>query len=70
VPTVSRFFGIVIRMDFDDHAPSLFQAVYGSDEAIVGIETMDVLEGPLPRRNTITVPPAARIWQSLPTRGD
>jgi hypothetical protein len=30
VPEVSRFFGIVIRMFYDDHAPPHFHAQYGS----------------------------------------
>jgi hypothetical protein len=28
VPTISRFYGIVIRMYFSDHAPPHFHAVY------------------------------------------
>ena len=50
MPEISRFFGIVIRMYFDDHAPPHFHAEYGSDEALVGIETLSVLRGGLPPR--------------------
>jgi len=50
VPTISIFFGIVIRMYFDDHDPAHFHAVYGEYQAIIGIETLDVLRGRLPRR--------------------
>lgn len=38
-----RFYGIVIRMYFDDHLPAHFHAVYGGDEAVIGIETLAVL---------------------------
>jgi hypothetical protein len=50
MPTISEFFGILIRMYYDDHSPPHFHAYYGGHEAIVSIETMTVLEGALPRR--------------------
>jgi hypothetical protein len=33
MPEVSRFFGVSIRMYFDDHNPPHFHAVYGDAEA-------------------------------------
>ena len=50
MPTVSRFFGITIRMYFDDHAPPHFHAYYGNDAAKIQIETLQIDEGKLPRR--------------------
>jgi hypothetical protein len=50
MPTVSEFFGIVIRMYFNDHQPPHFHAYYGEAEAIYAIQTIEVLEGGLPRR--------------------
>lgn len=50
MPTVSRFFGITIRMYFDDHPPPHFHAYYGTDAAKIQIETLRVDEGQLPRR--------------------
>lgn len=50
MPTLSIFFGIVIRMYYDDHAPPHFHAIYGEHEAKVAIETLEVIEGKLPRR--------------------
>jgi len=50
VPTISEFFGIVIRLYFNDHAPPHFHARYNDHEAVIGIETLRVLEGWLPRR--------------------
>jgi hypothetical protein len=35
VPIISSFFGIVIRMFFDDHAPPHFHAEYQGQEALV-----------------------------------
>ena len=50
MPTLSTFFGISIRMYYDDHAPSHFHAYYGEHEAKVSIETLEIIAGKLPRR--------------------
>jgi hypothetical protein len=50
MPTISRFYGIVIRMYFKDHAPPHFHAEYGEHELIVGIAPLSVLEGSAPPR--------------------
>jgi len=50
MPEVSRFFGISIRMYFDDHNPPHFHALYAGDELEVGIDPLTVLRGRLPRR--------------------
>ena len=50
MPEVSRFFGIIIRMYFDDHPPPHFHAIYGEHEAQVGINPIIILHGNLPRR--------------------
>lgn len=50
MPTISQFFGIVIRMYFDEHGVPHFHAIYGNDEAIMAIETLEIIEGGLPRR--------------------
>jgi len=49
MPTISIFYGIVIRMYFRDHAPPHFDAVYGEHEAFVAIETGEILAGHLPK---------------------
>jgi hypothetical protein len=50
MPEISRFFGIVIRMYYNDHHPPHFHATYDDLEAVVGIETLAVIAGGLPRR--------------------
>ncbi len=35
MPEISRFYGIIIRMYFDDHDPLHFHAIYGGDEGQV-----------------------------------
>ena len=50
MPELCRFYGIVVRMYFADHAPPHFHAYYSGDEAVVGIDTLAVLQGRLPPR--------------------
>ena len=50
MPTISAFYGILIRMFFNDHPPPHFHARYGAFEATLAIETLEVLEGELPGR--------------------
>ncbi len=50
MPEISRFFGIVIRMFYNDHQPPHFHALYGGRLGRVGIETLTLLEGSLPPR--------------------
>ncbi len=50
MPELCRFYGIIIRLYFDDHAPPHFHASYGGDEAVVAIDTLAVIHGNLPSR--------------------
>lgn len=50
VPEISRFFGIVIRMYFDDHDPPHFHAAYGEHSAVVLIAPPGLRSGHLPPR--------------------
>ena len=50
MPVISRFFGIVVKMFYSDHAPPHFHAEYAGSEALVAIDTLEVLRGRLPRR--------------------
>jgi hypothetical protein len=50
MPTVSQFFGIAIRMYFDDHGPPHFHAYYGSSAAVIDIDTLTIRDGKLSRR--------------------
>ncbi len=47
MPTISVFFGIVIRMYYDDHAPPQFHAYYGNEAAVIDIATLQLREGKL-----------------------
>lgn len=50
MPEISRFFGIIITMYYNDHAPPHFHVRYGSQKALISIENFTVLEGKLKPR--------------------
>jgi hypothetical protein len=50
MPEISRFFGIIIGMYFNEHNPPHFHAKYGEFHAEIEIETLKIIEGELPRR--------------------
>jgi hypothetical protein len=52
MPEISRFYGIVIKMYYNDHAPPHFHAEYSGAEMVVGIDAMSVIAGTLPPRAT------------------
>jgi hypothetical protein len=49
VPEISRFFGIVIYMNWREHPPVHFHAVYGEFEALITLDGK-VYSGSLPGR--------------------
>ncbi len=50
MPEISRFFGIVIGMFYNDHAPPHFHARYSGHEARVAIHSLSLISGHLPPR--------------------
>jgi hypothetical protein len=50
MPEISRFFGILIAMFWDEHNPPHFHARYGKYQAAIEIDTLRVLDGSLPPR--------------------
>jgi hypothetical protein len=66
MPEISRFFGIVIAMFYNDHQPSHFHVRYGEQRAIISIEGLNVLEGKLsPRALGLVMEWAALHQQEL-----
>jgi hypothetical protein len=47
---LARFYGLIIRMYYDDHPPPHFHVQYGEYKAKIGVETLAVLQGYLPGR--------------------
>ena len=55
MPELSRFYGIIIRMYYDDHPPPHFHAVYQGEEVQVDIQTLEVMKGRIRRRALVLV---------------
>lgn len=50
MPEISRFFGIIITLYYNDHPPPHFYVRYGKQKAIVGINPLTILKGELSNR--------------------
>lgn len=50
MPTISIFYGILIQMFWDDHAPPHFHALYAEYEVLINIKTLEVVRGKMPNR--------------------
>jgi len=50
MPEISRFFGIIITMYYNDHAPPHFHIRYGQQKALIAIESQAVIQGSLSNR--------------------
>ena len=64
MPEISRFYGVVIRMYFNDHVPPHFHAVSGGSEAEVTIVPVTVRTGHLPSRSAGMVLEWASLHQA------
>ncbi|MGD2047238.1 MAG: DUF4160 domain-containing protein [Gemmatimonadota bacterium] len=61
MPRISEFYGIVITMYYNDHAPPHFHARYAEYEGQIELESLIVSEGWLPPRTLAMV----REWALL-----
>ena len=50
MPTISSFYGILIRMYYDEHGPPHFHVEYQDYSASIDIHSLEVRVGRLPRR--------------------
>ncbi len=50
MPKISRFFGIIVAMYYNDHEPPHFHARYGKHKAAIEIASLRILDGRLPPR--------------------
>ena len=61
MPEISRFYGIIIAMFFDDHNPPHFHAIYNEFRALIDIRTGELLEGELPTKQLKYV----QVWADI-----
>jgi hypothetical protein len=64
VPTISMFYGIIVQMYWNEHAPPHFHATYGEYKATIDICDLIINEGKLPRRAAQLVLDWAELHQS------
>lgn len=50
MPVISMFYGIIINMFYNDHAPPHFHAKYAEFKGIIDIQRLEMVKGNLPRR--------------------
>jgi len=55
MPEISRFYGIIVRMYYDEHSPPHFHVFYQDKDAAVRIDTLELVRGSLPRRAMVLV---------------
>lgn len=63
MPTLARFYGIIIRMYFlqAEHNPPHIHAIYGEDTAAFDIRTGQIIDGGFPSRAAELV----REWMAI-----
>src|SRR5207253_3074332 len=72
---LSRFYGLVIWMYYDDHPPPHFHVQYGEYRAKITIDSLAVLQGYLPPRALglvveMGIAPPRRVTGPLARRGE
>lgn len=50
MPEISRFYGIIVSMFYDEHNPPHFHARYGEYKIAIDINSLRILEGKFPPR--------------------
>ena len=50
MPTVEIIDGIKINIYSNEHPPPHFHVIYGGDEAMIGITSLEILKGSLPNK--------------------
>lgn len=64
MPTISRFYGLVIAMYLNDHEPPHFHAQHDKQKAKVRIDTLEVLDSNLTTRDLRLVLAWAELHQA------
>ena len=63
MPEISRFFGMVVQMYWDEHNPPHFHVLYENKKAVVDINKLEVINGNLSRRATSLILDWAELHQ-------
>lgn len=63
MPVIARFYGILIKMYFKEHGTPHFHALYAEYNGVFNIESIEMIEGDLPKRAQNLVKEWAEIYQ-------
>lgn len=55
MPEISRFYGIIIALYYNEHNPPHFHAKYADYQAEIDIITLQIISGDLPKRAKLLV---------------
>jgi len=55
MPEISRFYGISIYFYYNNHNPPHFHVIYGGQKAVFRIDTLEMIEGKIPKAKTLLV---------------
>ena len=50
MPVIARFYGILVKMYFREHGIPHFHVVFGEYNGVIDVQTLEMIEGDLPRR--------------------
>ncbi|MFT4604805.1 MAG: hypothetical protein ACI9W4_001542 [Rhodothermales bacterium] len=64
MPTIARFYGILVKMYFQDHGTPHFHAMYAEFNGVFDIDGLEMIEGDLPRRAERLVREWGKLHQS------
>lgn len=66
MPVISRFYGMVIKMYFSqsEHNPPHFHVIYGEYTGAIDIQTLQMLEGDLPKKALTLIKEWASLYQT------
>lgn len=66
MPVIARFYGMVIKMYFlgSEHNPPHIHVVYGEYLGVIDIQTLEMLEGDLPRKGLNLIQEWAALHQA------
>jgi hypothetical protein len=64
MPEISRFFGIIVTMYYNDHLPPHFHVRYNQQKALVSINTLKIIAGKLTSRAIKLVTEWASLHQT------
>ena len=63
MPIISTFYGIIVQMFWDDHAPPHFHVKYAGYKAVINIRELKLANGVLPNKALELVLDWAELYQ-------